>query len=73
MANNDDNNPEDQEVGDVPPTIPAENSEVASLAKEVEKWKTDFLYLRAELDNIKKNHIKERSDLIRFGSERIRY
>lgn len=38
---------------------------------EANKWKTDLLYLKAEFDNYKKNVIKERSDLIKFGSERI--
>lgn len=38
---------------------------------EAAKWKNDFLYLRAEFDNYKKHAIKERSDLLKFGSERV--
>lgn len=37
----------------------------------VEKFKNDFLYLRAEFDNYKRNAIKERADLLKFGSERV--
>lgn len=39
--------------------------------EEAAKWKNDFLYLRAEFDNYKKHAIKERSDLLKFGSERV--
>lgn len=35
------------------------------------KWKNEYLYLRAEFENYKKNAIKERSDLLKFGAERI--
>ena len=41
------------------------------LQKQVEKYKNDFLYLKAEFDNYKRNAIKERSDLLKFGSERL--
>ncbi len=35
------------------------------------KWKNDFLYLKAEFENFKRNSIKERSELLKFGAERI--
>ena len=38
---------------------------------EAAKWKTDFLYLKAEFENYKRNAIKERSDLLKFGAERV--
>ncbi|MGE0631927.1 MAG: nucleotide exchange factor GrpE [Pseudobdellovibrionaceae bacterium] len=38
---------------------------------QVEKYKNDFLYLRAEFDNYRKNVIKERSDLVKYGSEKV--
>lgn len=41
------------------------------LKAEAEKYKKEYLYLRAEFDNYKKNMLKERSDLIKFGSERL--
>ena len=39
--------------------------------EEVAKWKNDFLYLKAEFENYKRNAIKERSDLLKFGAERV--
>lgn len=47
------------------------NNELATLREELEKSKTDYLYLRAEFENYKKNSIKERSDLIKYGGERL--
>lgn len=38
---------------------------------EALKWKNDFLYLKAEFENFKRNAIKERSDLLKFGAERV--
>jgi molecular chaperone GrpE len=38
---------------------------------EAEKFKNDFLYLRAEFENYKRNAIKERSDLLKYGGERL--
>ena len=43
----------------------------SDLAKELEKSKSEYLYLRAEFDNYNKQMIKERSDLVKFGSERL--
>ncbi len=44
---------------------------MAELQSELEKVKKDYLYLRADFDNFKKSAIKERSDLIKYGSERL--
>ncbi len=38
---------------------------------EAEKFKNEYLYLLAEFENYKKNVIKERSDLRKYGSERL--
>lgn len=38
---------------------------------EAEKFKNDFLYLRAEFENYKRHAIKERSELLRYGGERL--
>jgi molecular chaperone GrpE len=46
-------------------------NETELLTAEVTKWKNEYLYLRAEFENYKKNSLKERSDLIKFGPERI--
>jgi molecular chaperone GrpE len=41
------------------------------LEAEIAKLKNEALYLRAEFDNYRKQAIKERSDLMKFGSERL--
>lgn len=46
-------------------------SDVEVAQEEIQKWKNEYLYLRAEFENYKKHAIKERSDLLKFGAERI--
>lgn len=46
-------------------------SELEMAQDEIQKWKNEYLYLRAEFDNYKKNALKERSDLLKYGSERV--
>lgn len=43
----------------------------ADLKSELEKAKKDYLYLAADFDNFRKNAIKERSELVKYGSERL--
>lgn len=51
---------------------PAENAEdIEKIKAELAKAKNDHLYLLAEFDNYRKNAIKERSELTKFGSERF--
>ena len=45
--------------------------EEPSLEEQLEKSKNDFLYLQAEFENYKRKAIKERSDLIKYGSEHL--
>lgn len=78
MTNDNKNGRNADEASEQLPPIPTESAGSGSPStdstdpmKEAEKWKNDFLYLRAELDNIKKHHLKERSDLIKYGSERL--
>lgn len=47
------------------------SSEIQKIQEQAEKYKNDYLYLRAEFENYKKHAIKERSDLIKFGAERM--
>lgn len=47
------------------------SSEIKKLQEQSEKYKNEYLYLRAEFENYKRNAIKERSDLIKYGAERI--
>lgn len=48
-----------------------EKTELELTQEEVSKWKTDFLYLKAEFENYKRHAIKERADLLKFGAERV--
>lgn len=43
----------------------------SGLSDELAKLKNEYLYLRAEFENYKKQAIKERSELIRYGGERL--
>jgi molecular chaperone GrpE len=46
-------------------------SDEAKTQAELEKAKKDYLYLLADFDNYRKNAVKERSELIKYGSERF--
>lgn len=46
-------------------------SDVQKLQEQAEKFKNDFLYLRAEFENYKRNAVKERSDLLKYSGERF--
>ena len=52
-------------------SIPSAAQVVNDLKAEVEKFKNEYLYLRAEFDNFKRQTIKERSDLRKYGAERL--
>lgn len=52
-------------------TAPGGSSEIQKLQEQSEKYKNDFLYLRAEFENFKRNAIKERSELTKYGAERF--
>ena len=43
----------------------------SNLGEEYNKLKSEYLYLRAEFDNFRKNTIKERSDMVKYGAERF--
>lgn len=49
----------------------SESEKTSELEAALEKANKDYLYLRADFDNYKKSAIKERSDLIKYGSERM--
>lgn len=46
-------------------------SEIQKANELAEKYKNDYLYLRAEFENYKRNAIKERSEMMKYGPERI--
>ncbi|WP_413585805.1 nucleotide exchange factor GrpE [Bdellovibrio sp. HCB274] len=62
--NSQNSNPDTSENFDV-------SSEIQKLQEQAEKYKNDFLYLRAEFENYKRNAIKERSELMKYGGERF--
>lgn len=49
----------------------ADGKAETSLKADLQKAKNDYLYLLADFDNYRKNAIKERSDLVKYGSERF--
>jgi molecular chaperone GrpE len=49
----------------------AASSELELALEDAAKWKNDFLYLKAEFENFKRNTLKERSELLKFGAERV--
>lgn len=62
---NETNPPKNDESGDAA----AQNG--ADMAAEMEKLRNEHLYLRAEFDNYRKQAIRERSELIKYGAERV--
>ena len=42
-----------------------------SLTEDLEKAKADYLYLRAEFDNYRKQVSRDRSNLVRYGNENL--
>jgi molecular chaperone GrpE len=51
--------------------VNSELSLIEEAKQQTEKYKNDFLYLKAEFENYKRNQIKERSEMIKYGSERL--
>ncbi len=68
LDNESDKKPDEVEV---PNPDPIEVDPVSALEEQNTKLKNEYLYLRAEFDNFRKNSIKERSDLIKYGPERL--
>lgn len=72
MSENDEKkfeNSEANEANSAPPE--AAKSPLDLAQEETLKWKNEFLYLKAEFENFKRHNIKERSDLLKFGAERV--
>lgn len=62
-------------VSETAPTQEAPSSdamlELAKMSEQAEKFKNDYLYLRAEFDNYKRHAIKDRAELLKYGGERL--
>ena len=68
MADENMKNPDEQNI-DEQPSIAADP--IAEAKNEVDKFKNEYLYLRAEFENFKRQAVKERSDLRKYGAERL--
>ena len=62
-------NSTDAAAAPTPDEAPKTDLDVA--LEESAKWKKEFLYLKAEFENFKRNSIKERAELLKFGAERV--
>lgn len=72
MSEQNDQNESNQKTDQIDPnsdSIPVDG--VAEAKAEADKLKNEMLYLRAEFENFKRQAIKERSDLRKYGSERL--
>lgn len=49
----------------------ASSEKISELQNQVTKLSNDYLYLRAEFDNYRKQAIKERADILKYGGERL--
>lgn len=70
----DEKSPSDQQQQDTVETTQVDTpvaDQQQALSVELDKAKKEYLYLAAEFENYKRNMIKERSDLRKFGSERL--
>lgn len=54
-------------------SLEQETAEAATQSEKelLEKAEKDYLYLRAEFENFKRQSVKERSQLLKFGAERL--
>src|SRR5690606_602531 len=69
-GNGPDTEAEPKRLGDEGEEAPTADP-LAEAKAEAEKFKNEFLYLRAEFENYKKQAAKERSDLRKYGAERL--
>lgn len=72
MTSEHDEKPTQSDLDDAPEgSSEKPHDKAPSLEEELGKMRNEYLYLRAEFDNFRKNSIKERSQLIRYGGEPI--
>ena len=75
MADNDPKNPSEdpQRLSDFDDgaAAPEPKDPAAEAKAEADKFKNEYLYLRAEFENFKRQAVKERADLRRYGAERL--
>lgn len=65
----------EDEMDSVSSATPEDNQEGAAVElspeDKLQQMEKEHLYLRAELENIKRQNIKERSQLLKYGGERL--
>lgn len=66
----DEKRPESQTPGNEAESFDV-SKEIQHLQEQAEKFKNDYLYLRAEFENYKKHMAKERADLVKYGAEKL--
>ena len=78
MTNEDNNgqkNSENKETPDIEPQEGRESKDEKDQTEElkahIDKLQNDMLYLKADFENYKKRMIKERSDIVKYGSENL--
>lgn len=69
MMDSNDNNSKTEATAESAAEVPKTDLEMAQ--EDAAKWKNEFLYLKAEFENYKRNALKERSELLKFGAERV--
>ncbi|MCB0407021.1 MAG: nucleotide exchange factor GrpE, partial [Bdellovibrionales bacterium] len=69
MSSRDEQNEEVENINDESVNTEESSASENSVEDQLTKLKSEYLYLRAEFDNYRKNTIKERSQLIRYGAE----
>ncbi len=69
--NHPDSSDQGQNQGNPGSVTSAEDEKIEELKALAEKNLKDFLYLRADFENYKKHAIKERSEYLKYGSERL--
>lgn len=47
------------------------SEDIKKIQEQADKYKNDYLYLRAEFENYKKIVIRERAELVKYGCERL--
>ncbi|MBF0619865.1 MAG: nucleotide exchange factor GrpE [Candidatus Omnitrophica bacterium] len=62
-------NKEQKDVNEVP--VAPEVDELAKLKLEVADWKDKYVRLFADFDNVRKRHVREREDLIKYAHEEV--
>lgn len=69
MSETDEKKSDQTDVNGAPNDAAGSSQDAAQ--EEAAKWKNDYLYLKAEFENYKRHNIKERSELLKFGAERV--